>query len=65
MKALPKISKIEGLSQGKYKAHLLIFTSTDGAQPNFPKVEQAITITGNARQEITLILDLSKKEGEQ
>jgi hypothetical protein len=29
-----------------------------------PKVEQLITVTGSNRQEVSLVLDLSKREGQ-
>ncbi len=48
---------IEGLSQGSYRVGLLI----NGDAPNLPKVEQFVIISDNARQEIKLILDPSKK----
>lgn len=51
---------IEGLSQGNYKVYLMIFTDAD-SQPNFPRVEQPVSIPDDARQEITLVLDLTKK----
>lgn len=51
---------IEGVSQGNYKVYLMIFTDAD-SQPNLPRVEQSISIPDGARQEITLVLDLTKK----
>jgi len=50
---------IEGLSQGNYKVHLMIFTPGSDSQPNFPKVEQAVGISDNAQRVITLLLDLT------
>ncbi|MDQ3010823.1 MAG: hypothetical protein M3X11_09005, partial [Acidobacteriota bacterium] len=52
---------IEGLSQGIYKLTLESYDA-GGQAVKLPKIEQLITITGNARQEVTLVLDLSKKE---
>jgi 5-hydroxyisourate hydrolase-like protein (transthyretin family) len=52
---------IEGLSQGNYKTHLMIFTPDADSQPGFPKIEQPVAIADNARQEIALVLDLSKE----
>jgi protocatechuate 3,4-dioxygenase beta subunit len=51
---------IEGLSQGNYKVHLMIFAPGSDSQPNFPKVEQRVGIPDNALREITLLLDLTK-----
>ena len=51
---------IEGISQGNYSAQLLVFTSDNNAQPKTMKVEQAVFIPANARQEITFVLDLGK-----
>jgi 5-hydroxyisourate hydrolase-like protein (transthyretin family) len=52
---------IEGVSQGNYKVYLMIFTYGADPQPNFPRVEQSVSIPDDARQEITLVLDLTKK----
>ncbi len=58
---------IEGLPQGHYK--LTISGRTPGAQTQLkiPKVEQPVSIAGNSKQEVTLILDLSQpvKEGDR
>jgi 5-hydroxyisourate hydrolase-like protein (transthyretin family) len=54
---------IEGLSQGNYDVYLMIFAPNDDLQANFPKVKQSVAITGNVRQEITLVLDLKTGEG--
>jgi len=52
---------IEGVSQGNYKVYLMIFTYDADSQPNFPRIEQSVSIPNDARQEITLVLDLTKK----
>ena len=52
---------IEGVSQGNYKAHLLVFTHDNNSQPKYPKVEQSVFMPDNGRREITLVLDLTKK----
>lgn len=52
---------IEGVSQGNYKAHLLVFTYDNDSQPKNPRVEQSVFISDNTRREITLVLDLTKK----
>jgi 5-hydroxyisourate hydrolase-like protein (transthyretin family) len=54
---------IEGLSQGNYKVYLLISPNDAGSQSNFPRIEQSVFIPDGARQEITLILDLTKGSG--
>ena len=53
---------VEGVAQGNYKAHLLVFTYNNDFQPKYPKVEQSVFIPDNARREITLVLDLNKKD---
>jgi len=55
---------IEGVSEGNYKAYLMIFTNDIVSPPNFPRIEQSISIPADVRQEITLVLDLSR-EGNQ
>lgn len=52
---------IEGVSQGNYKAHLIVFTYDNDSQPKYPKVEQSVFIPDNGGREITLVLDLTKK----
>ncbi len=56
---------LEGLAQGSYKLSLSASNPDLGAPPKIPKVEQIVTVSGNARQEVTLTLDLSQKEGEK
>ncbi|HEY2974009.1 MAG TPA: carboxypeptidase-like regulatory domain-containing protein [Pyrinomonadaceae bacterium] len=55
---------IEGVSEGNYKAYLMIFTNDTSSPPNFPRIEQSVSIPADVRREITLVLDLSK-EGNQ
>lgn len=50
---------IEGVSEGNYKAYLMIFTN-DGSPRNFPRIEQSVSIPADVRREITLVLDLTK-----
>ena len=52
---------IEGVSQGNYKAHLLVFTYDNDSQPKYPRVEQSVFVSDNTKREITLVLDLTKK----
>ena len=67
---LPKISEvdargqflIEGLTQGTYKLYLLIFGYGEKSGFLPPKVEQNVTVTGEGRYDVTLIVDLSPKE---
>ena len=52
---------IEGLTQGTYKLSL----TARGAATNkleLPRIEQTVIVQGNARQDVTLVVDLSKKE---
>ena len=51
---------IEGVSEGNYKAYLMISTN-DARPPNFPRIEQSVSIPADVRREITLVLDLSKE----
>ncbi len=50
---------IEGVSEGNYKAYLMISTN-DAHPPNFPRIEQSVSIPADVRREITLVLDLTK-----
>jgi hypothetical protein len=52
---------IEWVSQGNYKVYLMIFTSDADSQSNFPRVEQSVYVPNDARQEVTLVLDLTKR----
>jgi hypothetical protein len=51
---------VEGLSQGTYKVYLMILADAD-SQPNFPRIEESVSIPDDARQEMTLVLDVTKK----
>ena len=55
---------IEGVSEGNYKAYLIIFTNDIGSPRNFPRIEQSVSIPADVRRVITLVLDLSR-EGNQ
>jgi protocatechuate 3,4-dioxygenase beta subunit len=52
---------IEGVSQGNYKVYLMISPSDADSQSDFPRVEQFVYIPNDARQEVTLVLDLTKR----
>jgi 5-hydroxyisourate hydrolase-like protein (transthyretin family) len=56
---------IEGLAQGAYKVRLRAFDPATGEPIKVPSTEQTVTIAGNARHEITLVLDLAKKEDDK
>jgi protocatechuate 3,4-dioxygenase beta subunit len=60
-----KLFVIEGLSQGVYKVRLRAFDPATGESIKVPSTEQTVTIAGNARHEITLVLDLTKKEDDK
>jgi Protocatechuate 3,4-dioxygenase beta subunit len=53
---------IEGLTQGAYKVGLRAYDTATGGPIKVPSTEQTVTIAGNARHEITLVLDLTRKE---
>ncbi|MEP7273112.1 MAG: carboxypeptidase-like regulatory domain-containing protein [Acidobacteriota bacterium] len=52
---------LEGLSQGNYRLSVgpLYFSAPE---TKLPKNEQTVTVVGNSRQEVTLVLDFSRKE---
>jgi protocatechuate 3,4-dioxygenase beta subunit len=56
---------IEGVAQGAYKVRLRAYDTATGALIKIPNVEQMVTIAGNTRLEITLILDLTRKEDDK
>jgi hypothetical protein len=56
---------IEGLAHGAYKVRLRAYDTATGEPIKIPSTEQTITIAGNARHEITLVLDLTKKEDDK
>jgi len=56
---------IEGLAQGAYKVRLQAYDTAAGELIKVPSAEQTVTIAGNARYEITLVLDLTRKEGDK
>jgi hypothetical protein len=53
---------IEGLTQGAYKVRLQAYDTATGDPIKIPSTEQMVTIAGNSKHEITLVLDLTKKE---
>jgi hypothetical protein len=56
---------IEGIPQGRYKLVLNAWHPEKYSSLNIPNIEQVITVGANSRQEVTFVLDLSKKEGAQ
>ena len=56
---------IEGVAQGAYKVRLHAYDTATGEPIKIPNVEQMITIAGNTRHEITLVLDLTRKEDDK
>src|SRR5262245_41557928 len=55
---------IEGLAQGTYKLFFGIIPA--GARMNdVHRVEQIVTVAGEGRHEVTLVVDLTRKEGEK
>jgi len=56
---------IEGLAQGTYRVRLHVYDTATGEPIKVPSTEQTVTIAGNARQEITLVLDLTRKEDDK
>jgi hypothetical protein len=56
---------IEGLAQGAYKVRLQAYDTSTGEPIKVPSTEQTVTIAGNARHEITLVLDLTRKEDDK
>jgi len=56
---------IEGLAQGTYKVRLHPYDTATGAPIKVSSSEQTVTIAGNTRHEITLVLDLTRKEDDK
>jgi hypothetical protein len=56
---------IEGLPQGTHKLVLNVWNQSSNSALNIPSIEQIITVGANSKQEVTLVLDLSKKEGDK
>jgi protocatechuate 3,4-dioxygenase beta subunit len=56
---------IEGLAQGTYKVRLHPYDTATSAPIKIPSTEQTVTIAGNTRHEITLVLDLTRKEDDK
>ena len=52
---------IEGLTQGTYKLTLTA-RGTATNKPDLPRIEQTVIVQGYTRQDVTLVVDLSKKE---
>ncbi|MBS1786654.1 MAG: carboxypeptidase regulatory-like domain-containing protein [Acidobacteria bacterium] len=53
---------IEGLAVGTYKLKLLSVSFAPGDRVKLPPVEQTVAVAANSRQEVVLVLDLSKEE---
>lgn len=54
---------LEGLSAGTYRVTLYAPTFNPGATEfKLPKVEQTVSVSGSGRQEVLLVVDLSKEE---
>ncbi len=54
---------LEGLSAGTYRVTLFAPTFNPGATEfKLPKVEQTVSVSGSGRQEVLLVVDLSKEE---
>lgn len=53
---------IEGLAAGTYKLKLLNAFFGSGDRVKLPNVEQSVAVATNGRQEVVLVLDLSKEE---
>jgi protocatechuate 3,4-dioxygenase beta subunit len=56
---------IEGLAQGAYKVRLQAYDTATGEPIKVPSTEQTVTIAANARHEVTLVLDLTRKEDDK
>ncbi|MGH9802896.1 MAG: MSCRAMM family protein, partial [Blastocatellia bacterium] len=54
--------QIEGLAAGNYRLTIVNTHFGPGERVTLPHVEQPIAVTGNGKQEIVLVLDLSKEE---
>jgi hypothetical protein len=55
---------IEGLLQGTYKL-LLSFIPAGANMNDMRRVEQIVTVAGEGRHDVTLVVDLTRKEGEK
>lgn len=54
---------LEGLSAGTYRVTLFAPTFNPGATEfKLPKVEQTVSVSGSGRQDVLLVVDLSKEE---
>ncbi len=56
---------IEAVAPGSYLLRLEAFLPVDGVLQQGPVMEQKLTVSGNDRQEISLVLDLTKKAEKQ
>jgi hypothetical protein len=56
---------IDGLAQGTYRVRLQAYDTATGAPIKVPGVEQTVAIAGNGRHEITLVMDLTRKEDDK
>ncbi len=54
---------LEGLSPGTYRLTLSdVYFDPKSPRPKLPKLEQVVSVAGNGRQEVVLVMDLSKEE---
>ena len=54
---------IEGLSAGTYRLTLVdAMFGDDGQRTKLPKVEQTVSVAGSGRQDVLMVVDLSKEE---
>jgi protocatechuate 3,4-dioxygenase beta subunit len=56
---------IEGMAQGVYKIGLRAFDTATGDTIKIPSGDQTVIIAGNTRHEVTLVLDLTRKEDDK
>jgi hypothetical protein len=58
---------IEGLMQGTYRLHLDVLSSSPDGEYTVKSnaAVQIVTVAGEGRHEVTLVVDLPRKEGEK
>jgi hypothetical protein len=54
---------IEGLAPANYKVRLMIGITDPSPRQGFPVIEQPVAVNGDGRQEVILVLDLTRKDG--
>lgn len=55
---------VEGLAQGNYKLTVTAYGPDFNSPSKFPKAEQMISVAGDGRQEVSMVLDLSAMQKE-